>query len=55
MKCSFCNKEIEMGEGIIYVTADGKLRYFCSSKCYKNAIKLGRNPKKFKWTKKARE
>ncbi|MGB9703376.1 MAG: 50S ribosomal protein L24e [Candidatus Micrarchaeia archaeon] len=52
MKCSFCGKEIEMGEGLIYVTSDGSLKYFCSSKCYKNSIKLRRNPKKLKWIQK---
>lgn len=50
MKCSFCNREIGVGEGVIYVRPDGKINYFCSSKCYRNAIKLGRKPQKYKWT-----
>ncbi len=50
VKCHFCGKEIEPGTGIKYVRNDGKEFWFCSSKCYKNFIKLGRNPRKVKWT-----
>ncbi|MCC6013013.1 MAG: 50S ribosomal protein L24e [Candidatus Verstraetearchaeota archaeon] len=48
-KCSFCNKEIEPGTGMIYVKNDGTILRFCSSKCRKNMLKLKRNPKDFKW------
>ncbi len=48
--CSFCGKEIEPGTGKMYVTRDGKVYYFCSSKCYKNMIVLGRSPRRVKWT-----
>ncbi|MHA1251115.1 MAG: 50S ribosomal protein L24e [Candidatus Helarchaeota archaeon] len=48
--CAFCNKEIEPGFGSMYVRADGKVTYICSSKCYKNYFKLKRNPRKLKWT-----
>lgn len=34
----------------MYVKSDGKVHYFCSNKCEKNQVKLGRNPKFFKWT-----
>lgn len=34
----------------MYVKKDGKILYFCSSKCQKNTIQLKRNPRKFKWT-----
>ncbi len=50
-KCSFCNKEIPPGTGIMFVRNDGKIFYFCSSKCERNMLKLGRKPKKLKWTK----
>ncbi len=52
MICSFCNKEIKKGTGMIYVRKDGKVFNFCSSKCEKNMLKLGRNPNKRKWSKK---
>ena len=49
VKCSFCGKEIEPGTGLMYVKNDGTVLYFCSSKCFKN-WKLGRNPRKVRWT-----
>lgn len=54
-KCSFCNKNIKIGTGKIYVRKDGRLYYFCSMKCEKNTIKLGRKPVKFKWTNQAKK
>jgi len=50
MKCSFCNKDIKPGTGIMLVRKTGKINYFCSSKCEKNLVKLNRNPRKKKWT-----
>lgn len=50
MKCSFCNNEIPKGSGTMYVKVSGQLLYFCSSKCEKNLIKLGRIPREEKWT-----
>ena len=49
MKCSFCGKEIELGEGKVYVTREGDITYLCSSKCEKN-LKLKRKPQRVKWT-----
>ncbi len=49
MKCSFCGKTIPKGTGKEYVKSDGKVLYFCSSKCQKNMLKLKRDPKKLKW------
>ncbi|AEA46487.1 50S ribosomal protein L24e [Archaeoglobus veneficus] len=49
--CSFCGEEIEIGTGKMYVRRDGRVLYFCSNKCEKNMLKLGRNPRKLKWTK----
>ncbi|MEM2115641.1 MAG: 50S ribosomal protein L24e [Candidatus Woesearchaeota archaeon] len=51
MKCSFCGREFQKGTGLMYVLNDGKILYFCSSKCRKNHLKLSRNPVKLKWTK----
>jgi len=50
MKCSFCNKEIAKGKGLIYVKIDGTLLYFDARKCAKNMLELKRKPAKFKWT-----
>ena len=50
MKCSFCGKPIRKGTGKMFVKKSGEILYFCSSKCEKN-YKLGREPKKLKWTK----
>lgn len=52
--CSFCGRLIEPGTGIMYVKNDGSILWFCSSKCRKNYLKLGRNPRKLKWTLKSR-
>lgn len=51
MKCSFCGEEIKKGTGLMYVLNDGKILYFCSSKCKKNQLVLQRDPRKYKWTK----
>jgi len=49
--CNFCGREIQPGTGIWYVRNDGTILRFCSSKCFKNALKLGRDPTRLKWTK----
>lgn len=56
VKCSFCNDELERGTGKMYVKKDGKILYFCSMKCEKNLLKLGRRAVNMKWvTKKKKE
>lgn len=50
--CSFCNTTIAPGTGKIYAKKDGTVYYFCSSKCEKNMIKLGRVPRRVEWAKK---
>jgi len=50
-KCSFCGGVIKPGTGMMYVKNDGTIYRFCSSKCFKNMLKLRRNPTKLKWTK----
>lgn len=52
MKCSFCNKEIEKGTGMMFVKNDGRVFYFCSSKCEKNMLKLHREPARTNWVRK---
>jgi len=50
MKCSFCGEEIKKGTGILYVRKTGTMLGFCSQKCKRNLLKLGRKPRKMKWT-----
>lgn len=50
-ECSFCGTEIKPGTGKMYVRNNGQVLHFCKSKCEKNMIKLGRDARKFKWTK----
>ncbi|MFQ6068665.1 MAG: 50S ribosomal protein L24e [Candidatus Bathyarchaeia archaeon] len=49
--CSFCGHEFQQGTGQMYVKNDGTILWFCSSKCRKNSLKLGRDPRKLRWTK----
>jgi len=51
MECSFCGREIRKGLDSMYVTTKGKVYHFCSSKCEKNLLKLGRTNRLVKWTK----
>jgi len=51
MECTFCGRSIPEGTEVIFVTRKGRALYFCRSKCEKNMIKLGRIPRKVKWTK----
>lgn len=53
-KCAFCACDHEIGRGMFMVTDEGKVFYFCSSKCRKN-WNLGRKARKFKWARKTRE
>ncbi len=48
--CSFCGKDIEKGTGKMFVKKDGKVFWFCSTKCEKNLFKLKRVPRTTKWT-----
>jgi large subunit ribosomal protein L24e len=49
--CSFCGEKIEPGTGRMYVKKDGKIFFFCSTKCYKNMIELKRVPRRTRWSK----
>jgi len=53
-KCSFCSKQYDIPKGLTLVMTDGRILYFCSSKCRKN-WKLGRDKKKVKWVRKSKE
>jgi len=49
-KCSFCGYEFPYGTGIMHIRSDGSIYWFCSSKCRKNQLNLGRDSRKLKWT-----
>jgi large subunit ribosomal protein L24e len=51
VKCSFCKKEILPGRGKMFVKNDGRIFYFCSSKCEKYFF-MGKDPRKLKWIEK---
>jgi large subunit ribosomal protein L24e len=51
MDCNFCGQRIPAGTEYIYVSNKGKASYLCSSKCFKNLIRLDRKPRDVKWTK----
>ncbi|MBN2454675.1 50S ribosomal protein L24e [Candidatus Woesearchaeota archaeon] len=55
MKCSFCGTSVPSGKGKLFVRKSGKVLYFCSSKCEKHELKLGRKARDVKWTKEARK
>jgi len=55
MKCSFCNKNIPEGTGILYVKKDGTAYNFCSGKCELNMLKLKRKSSKVKWVTKSKD
>ncbi len=48
--CSFCDGPVSKGTGMIYVKKDGTIYNFCSSKCRKNNLDLGREGRRQKWT-----
>ncbi|MBI4144059.1 50S ribosomal protein L24e [Candidatus Woesearchaeota archaeon] len=54
-RCSFCGYVLEPGTGTVLVKNDGRIFTFCSMKCEKNLLKLGREPRYVKWTKVARK
>ena len=47
--CSFCGEGIEPGTGKMFIRKDGTIFFFCSSKCQNNA-RLGRVPRRVRWT-----
>ncbi len=52
--CSFCANSIPKGTGILYAKKDGTIFYFCSSKCRRNRLVLGREGRRKKWTRASR-
>lgn len=49
-KCAFCGKDEHSFAGVHFISNVGVVSYYCSSKCRKNAMKLGRDKRKIKWT-----
>ncbi len=48
--CSFCGEDIEPGTGKMFIRRDGTIHFFCSSKCERNLLHLGRVPRWTAWT-----
>lgn len=49
-RCVFCGKEYDDFTGTYLIKNDGTMNYYCSSKCRKNHLKLGRDKRRLKWT-----
>ncbi len=49
---SFSNEDIPKGTGVMYVKKDGSVLYFKNSKTMKNMLKLKRDGRNIRWTKK---
>jgi large subunit ribosomal protein L24e len=52
MKCTFCKKELPPIGSVTFVHINGDVSRFCSSKCEKSS-RMGRDPRKQKWTKRS--
>lgn len=50
VKCSFCGNDLKKGTGEMFVKKEGTVFFFCSGKCQKNLLNLGRSPHKTLWT-----
>ena len=55
VRCDFCGRVVEKGTGKMLISDSGKIHYFCSGKCEKNALKLKRKSRELKWTETARK
>jgi len=49
-KCVFCGQEKPDFTGVHLIKNDGTIEFYCSSKCRKNRLKLGRDKRRVKWT-----
>jgi len=50
VKCIFCGREEHYFKGLNMINNDGSVSYFCSGKCRRNALNLGRDKRRLKWT-----
>jgi large subunit ribosomal protein L24e len=50
VKCSYCGKEMPPGKGKTFVRINGEILYFCTEKCQKYKIKLGKPARTIRWT-----
>lgn len=53
--CSFCGCDIRLGTGLMFVRKDASILRFCSGKCERNLLKLGRKPSSQKWVTKSKK
>ena len=52
-RCTFCKQDYEFPKGVSVVQKSGDIKFYCSSKCRKNA-EMGRDNRKVKWVRKAK-
>ena len=52
-RCTFCRLDYEFPHGVTVVQKSGDIKFYCSSKCRKNA-EMGRDNRKVKWVRKAK-
>ena len=50
MNCTFCGSAIETGTGKMFIKKDGSVFHFCSAKCQRNQVGLGRINRHVRWT-----
>ena len=50
VKCVFTGKEEHPFKGIHLIKNDGTIEFYSNSKAFRNALKLGRDKRKMKWT-----
>ncbi len=53
-RCTFCKQDYEFPKGVTVVQKSGDIKFYCSSKCRKNA-EMGRDNRKVKWVKKVKK
>lgn len=51
VNCNFCGNELAKGTGKLFIQKDGKMLYFCSSKCEKSMLVHSKKALQKKWTK----
>ncbi len=49
-ECSFCGDPVEPGTGKQFIKNTGRVYHFCSNKCKKNMMELGRKARNTRWT-----
>lgn len=54
-RCVFCGREEDDFKGTYLIKNEGTMAYYCSNKCRKNHLKLGRDGRRVRWTQSFRD